>query len=421
MTKILIVGNHCCSNRGDAAILRGLIDFIEEEYPNFSVDITSRYVDGAKWFFDNTVHNDILAKEKDKYKSISGKIKNRMINNFLLPMYINGGIDSKKFLPQSYGNFSNFINKYDFVIQVGGSFFVDLYGVSQFEAAAVCIREKKPILMVGHSVGPFKNKNISKIAKDIFKNVDSLILRESVSEDHLYEIGLTQNNFILGGDTAWLINPNKYNFNISNLLSKYVDSRPTIAITVRELAPFDVRLGISQDAYEEKMANLCEYLIGKGYNIIAVSTCTGFDSYHRDDRISALRIGRIINNAERYTVVMDELTDVELGQLLSKCTLTIGTRLHSAILSMRFGTPAFAIYYEHKSLGILKKIGMIEYSVTIHDIATSEFKNIVLRKLENIEHEKEKLANQVHVEAENCKSVIREAFSNLLGKDNQYG
>ncbi|WP_322534640.1 glycosyltransferase family protein [Vibrio parahaemolyticus] len=142
MTKILIVGNHCCSNRGDAAILRGLIDFIEEEYPNFSVDITSRYVDGAKWFFNNTVHNDILAKEKDKYKSISGKIKNRLINNFLLPIYIKGGIDSKKFLPKSYENFSNFINKYDFVIQVGGSFFVDLYGVSQFEAAAVCIREK---------------------------------------------------------------------------------------------------------------------------------------------------------------------------------------------------------------------------------------------------------------------------------------
>ncbi|WMN63450.1 colanic acid biosynthesis pyruvyl transferase WcaK [Vibrio parahaemolyticus] len=421
MTKILIVGNHCCSNRGDAAILRGLIDFIEEEYPNFSVDITSRYVDGAKWFFNNTVHNDILAKEKDKYKSISGKIKNRLINNFLLPIYIKGGIDSKKFLPKSYENFSNFINKYDFVIQVGGSFFVDLYGVSQFEAAAVCIREKKPILMVGHSVGPFKNKNISKIAKDVFKNVDSLILRESVSEEHLYEIGLTHDNFILGGDTAWLINPDKYEFNISPLLSKYVDSRPTIAITVRELAPFDVRLGISQDDYEEKMANLCEYLIGKGYNIIAVSTCTGFDSYHRDDRISALRIGRIINNAERYTVVMDELTDVELGKLLSKCTLTIGTRLHSAILSMRFGTPAFAIYYEHKSLGILKKIGLIEYSVAIHDIATSDFKNIVLRKLENIEHEQEKLASQVHVEAENCKSVIREAFSNLLGKDNQYG
>ncbi|WP_322534641.1 polysaccharide pyruvyl transferase family protein [Vibrio parahaemolyticus] len=275
--------------------------------------------------------------------------------------------------------------------------------------------------MVGHSVGPFKNKNISKIAKDVFKNVDSLILRESVSEEHLYEIGLTHDNFILGGDTAWLINPDKYEFNISPLLSKYVDSRPTIAITVRELAPFDVRLGISQDDYEEKMANLCEYLIGKGYNIIAVSTCTGFDSYHRDDRISALRIGRIINNAERYTVVMDELTDVELGKLLSKCTLTIGTRLHSAILSMRFGTPAFAIYYEHKSLGILKKIGLIEYSVAIHDIATSDFKNIVLRKLENIEHEQEKLASQVHVEAENCKSVIREAFSNLLGKDNQYG
>ena len=45
---------------------------------------------------------------------------------------------------------------------------------------------------------------------------------------------------------------------------------------------------------------------------------------------------------------MDELNDLEMGKILGACELTVGTRLHSAIISMNFATPAIAINYEHK-------------------------------------------------------------------------
>ncbi len=44
---------------------------------------------------------------------------------------------------------------------------------------------------------------------------------------------------------------------------------------------------------------------------------------------------------------MDELNDVEIKDPPPRVP-TIGTRLHSAIISMNFGTPAIAINYEHK-------------------------------------------------------------------------
>ena len=49
------------------------------------------------------------------------------------------------------------LSGYDAIIQVGGSFFVDLYGVPQFEHALCTFMAKKPLFMIGHSVGPFQN------------------------------------------------------------------------------------------------------------------------------------------------------------------------------------------------------------------------------------------------------------------------
>jgi len=43
MTRILIVGNHTCGNRGDCAILRGLLDCLEDALPGCRIDATSRF------------------------------------------------------------------------------------------------------------------------------------------------------------------------------------------------------------------------------------------------------------------------------------------------------------------------------------------------------------------------------------------
>ena len=41
--KLLLVGNHTCGNRGDGAILRGLIAELRKQVPNIELDIYSRF------------------------------------------------------------------------------------------------------------------------------------------------------------------------------------------------------------------------------------------------------------------------------------------------------------------------------------------------------------------------------------------
>jgi polysaccharide pyruvyl transferase WcaK-like protein len=80
---------------------------------------------------------------------------------------------------------------------------------------------------------------------------------------------------------------------------------------------------------------------------------------------------------------MDELNDLEMGKLLAACDLTVGTRLHSAIISMNFGTPAIAINYEHKSAGIMQQLGMPEMAVDIRHCWMARWRRWRLTRSDN--------------------------------------
>lgn len=150
-----------------------------------------------------------------------------------------------------------------------------------------------------------------------------------------------------------------------------------MAITLRELAPFDKRLGTTQQAYEKAFAGVVNRILDEGYQVIALSTCTGIDSYNKDDRMVALNLRQHICDPARYHVVMDELNDLEMGKILGASELTVGTRLHSAIISMNFATPAIAINYEHKSAGIMQQLGLPEMAIDIRHLLDGSLQAMV--------------------------------------------
>ena len=263
-----------------------------------------------------------------------------------------------------------------------------------------------PLLILGHSVGPFENKEFCDVSKLVFNRAKVLALRESVSKDLLEEKFELPRSYYEGADTAWLVRSNHVAIENAALI-EFVESENTIAITLRELKPFDKRLGISQDLYEDKYAEICNHLIRKGFNILACSTCTGIDGYQKDDRMVALRVQKKIDTPEKFKVVLDELNDVQLGTLLSKCQLTIGTRLHSAIISMNFGTPAFALNYEHKSEGIMNQLGLPSFGTHLSELVDGSLINKVDSCLADLVNVREK----VHCAVENEKARARNMIS----------
>ena len=400
--KILLVGNHTCGNRGDGAILRGLLDSLRKDENNIQVDILSRYAVSSEYLLGESIIQDVLYSSRTKnsgglFRKFQNKIKNSLLPQVLLSHARGKGILRYYPLPPQVNHFIRQLHDYDAVIQVGGSFFVDLYGSGQFEHILCSVIAKKPIYLLGHSVGPFENKSFREIAKYAFEQANEVVLREEVSRSLMLKDSFNMKNVIMGVDTAFLVRtdicPNDYM--VQHWLN-VINQNKTVAITVRRLAPFDKRLGVTQDEYEQSIADVIDHLISLGYQVIAFSTCTGIESYHNDDRMVALSISKKVKKSSSFYIVMDELNDVQLGSLLSQCEFTIGTRLHSAIISINFGTPAIAINYEHKSLGVMQGLKMDGLSASIKDLISGNIKTHIDYLISNYDTINFELQSKVH-------------------------
>lgn len=188
--KLLILGNHTCGNRGDSAILRGLIDAITVLEPDADVHVMSRYPVSSAWLLNRPVFSDPLYKQMKKFLNASGLLgrvkkvlRRRYQHKVLLAKASNRGRMRNIKLPRGYTDFVETLKHYDAIIGVGGSFYVDLYGVPQFEHALCSMMAKKPVYMIGHSVGPFRDPQFNQVADYVFGNCEALILREPVSLD----------------------------------------------------------------------------------------------------------------------------------------------------------------------------------------------------------------------------------------------
>ena len=129
--KILLVGNHTCGNRGDGAILRGLLDSLRKDENNIQVDILSRYAVSSEYLLGESIIQDVLYSSRTKnsgglFRKFQNKIKNSLLPQVLLSHARGKGILRYYPLPPQVNQFIRQLHDYDAVIQVGGSFFVDL-------------------------------------------------------------------------------------------------------------------------------------------------------------------------------------------------------------------------------------------------------------------------------------------------------
>ena len=395
MKKVLLVGSHSCSNRGDMAILRGLVSELKKS--DLELTILSREYESSDLLYnDHDLAPDILQGE---VRSFRHKLSVRVETLLVFLLFLISKSIAKLFLSPRQKRFIKMLRKHDFVIQVGGSFLVDHYGISQFEYILLAKLAKKRIYLAGHSYGPFRTFRSKLVAKKLLPLVERNFYREVKSKELLESLGIK--NIHRGADTAWLINDSKKIF------------KPTkvIGMTLRDLYPFNKDLGVSQEEFEDKAAMFIDSMNRKGYKVVIYSTCTGFGGYWKDDRIVGMRVKKLVENQEMVDVFLNDVDDIELGFLLKDCDLVIGTRLHSAIIAMTFGTPAFTIYYEHKSLGIIQRVAESSKCIRIDELDSPNTYSLVLETLEKIDEEHKTLEGKLIEEQKLASSMIQEILN----------
>ncbi len=70
--KLLILGNHTCGNRGDSAIMRGLLDAIRQQAPEAEMDVMSRFPVSSAWLQGRPIIADPLYQLSQKQQAAAG-------------------------------------------------------------------------------------------------------------------------------------------------------------------------------------------------------------------------------------------------------------------------------------------------------------------------------------------------------------
>ena len=399
--RILITDHHCSSNRGDAAILEGMISSLKKEFPDAVFSVASDYPDGTKVFHDvdsfvqpfTSFQWQVVAVVKMMYFLLAAWCYRKMKVN----------------LPRFNSVWIKHYKNADIVISKGGGFLNDFYYpgiIGRFWGLLFAKVLGKRVVLYAQSVGPIYRWITGRIAKFVFDRVDLILLRDKQSLNILKNIRVVNPNVYVTADAAFCMDLSRTG---ENQIAKYRletkkeivvdDKNPKISISVRKWRFFKTSNGY--EMYLDKIAELVVWLVEvKKVFVIFASTCTNFYNYHHDDRLVALDIINRVKNINgkslrRVKLLLGEYTPYELSEFYSTVDLHIGTRMHSNILALIVGTPILAIGYEFKTKGLLEQIGMEEFFVDINEMRLEEVKAKIEYILENRMDVKKKIQTNV--------------------------
>ncbi len=242
------------------------------------------------------------------------------------------------------------IDKADLILLSGGSYLHDTYDARPKLAAIIRLatRTSTPIVMMGHSVGPFWRQSSINLFRKALTKISVISLREALS-------------------LKWIPDELRHRIKIvPDLAFLHFKNRGNIDIVKKQGE--DIRIGLCLRSWEKDdtcieelgLAILHHLWEQYGAHITFISTCQGITGYVDDQKMSEKIIGRL---GEGIQITIDQIHHSP-DSFMHACQdfdAIISMRLHSCILAMVSGTPAFCIGYEDKSTGIYEMIGYDKY------------------------------------------------------------
>ena len=132
-----------------------------------------------------------------------------------------------------------------------------------------------------------------------------------------------------------------------------VDARPVARIVVMTWSWSTSVDGHAQERYVRAMAQVCDLLTARGYRVV-LGGHSNVPEHDQDDAAVCKAV------AERVTAEVDVDGDCDVAHLhreYERSAVVIGTRLHACIMALAVGTPAVALAYQEKAIGVAAGLG----------------------------------------------------------------
>jgi len=294
----------------------------------------------------------------------------------------------------------------DLVVAVGGNYLYSNRSLFNhllilFYAKFV---KKRRVLLLGHSIGPFRDKVGALIAKYLLIHVDAVVFREELSYKYIISNISKDINALVSGDLAFLLpSPSRIE----------PDQVPSIGVSLRKWFHRDPRLFRK---YLNAMKGTVMDIVEEGHWVYLMPF-SYLDGAEDDVTVCRSFLMEIPDELRNRVELVDlrELSPNEITAMMCKLNIRIfiATRLHSAILASLSNIPSVIISYQHfKAHGISAQLGLNEYVIRIDEADRNDVYEKFINLYKDLDESKKILAESV----EDTKSKIYTSSSGIIRK-----
>lgn len=384
--NILITDYHCASNRGDAAILEGVYQSIEEVYPDADITVMTENPRAAQLVHGIDAEPHVLA---DFRWGLSKKNAARAYLSLTSPLLDQGIVPLGFDYIKKRGNVQPYLDA-DLVISTGGQFLTDIYfpgKVGVLWEHYFLSQLNTPVVIYAQTLGPFERQPYRRMTKTVLNKAALIITRDQKSKQIVEDLGVsTPVHFT--ADAAFSMESQTDRETPLDVLDAS-DTLPdenefTVSISVREWSHTTGNMSV--DDYAQTFADIGDWLVEeKNVNVVFASTCTGLAGYHKDDRLMAGQVVDLMEygNRDEVQILAGEYTPQDLVEVYRQMDLHIGMRMHSNILSMMAETPIVAVQYQFKTKGLMEQFNLLDYMIDINDVNKTSLQRVIDTALSN--------------------------------------
>jgi colanic acid/amylovoran biosynthesis protein len=423
VARILITNAYSARNRGDAAIVLGMIEALRRTTTFADAEIrlstADHPADGA-WYPVPTVASFQSLRGARTRRSGVGLLWFLVV---LLPLSLVWAAAWRTLrvdlpVPRGLRGLLREIAGADFVVAAGGGY---LYTTSALHGNVVLLETVlcfliaalagRPVGLWAQSIGPFAGWWQARLVRWALSKTALVVLREPVSRE-LVEGWRLPVPVRTAADAAFLLEARAPSGELAGLGA---GAGRRVGITVRRWFR-DPEL---QQAYERTMAELVRWLVGeRDAEVVFIPQVTYADG-RDDDREAARRVAALAGPTGRVRLVEEELAAAEVKWLCGRMDLFVGTRMHSNIFALSSGVPALAIAYQPKTLGIMATLGLEPWVLGIDRLSAGELRRRVDALLAGAPEIRVRLAEvmpAVRADALEAGRLIAEAYEGRIGE-----
>jgi polysaccharide pyruvyl transferase WcaK-like protein len=401
--NVLILHGYSDSNKGDLAIVVGMVQGITTTRPGVQVHLQSVYseIDPEFDFHHRFVRKMGVSVQQMAVPSpyVDSTDQSRFRNIVAVRNLAFSAIAETctRLFPFLSGLFPRqsaalaSIKRSDMVLLKGGQYIYNdqrglralLYLWRILHPIYVAVGMGKPVVMLGQSVGPLVDERGRRMTAKALGLCKRLVVREKKSQALMGELGL-QATTELAPDFAFLIEPKRPD--AFPQTAAQIESGRWLGITVVKWSfPDSPDPQAKRVAYLEALTEIAKRVHAQSGLSMALFPQVTVQHHGESDLDLLEQLAQRLSQLNiPYVLVKDDLAPEELSYLYGRCQVLLGTRLHSCILAACATTPVVAIRYQgFKTEGIMAELGLEKSVFDIAAMDVNAIESAIYRSLES--------------------------------------